>query len=269
VPKSFLDRYQTGECEAVWEDLVSLGPGVRHELYVADARAVARETMRRARRNVEMLIGKLEQLNYGFLDSYNSAHKELERLDKLEGAWRFPSAWLIESRESWRGYFALGMIEVYQTRSESPENVLQAIELAPEHKVAMLSDWGTALMGSGLLTGAYPKFIEASALDEKAFIPQVNMSAIRLRQARRGEPTLDQAVLHAAKAESLQAGTGAYNLACAAAQSRDRAGVEKWLTISAEHGYPRHRQTVVMDADFQSVVSELWFAELLDKLYPA
>jgi hypothetical protein len=85
VPKSFLDRYQAGDCAAVWEDLVSLGSGVRHELYLADAQMVARETMRRARRNVEMLIGKLEQLDYGFLDSYRSAHKDLERLNNLEG----------------------------------------------------------------------------------------------------------------------------------------------------------------------------------------
>jgi hypothetical protein len=84
VPKSFLDRYQAGECAAVWEDLVSLGPAARHELYLADAQAVARETMRRARRNVEMLIGKLEQLGYVFPDSYSEAHRELDRLTKLE-----------------------------------------------------------------------------------------------------------------------------------------------------------------------------------------
>ena len=85
MPKSFLERYQAGECEAVWEDLVALGSGVRHELYLADAQAVARETMRRARQNVETLIGRLEQLDYGFLDSYSSAHKNLDRLNQLEG----------------------------------------------------------------------------------------------------------------------------------------------------------------------------------------
>jgi hypothetical protein len=88
VPKSFLDRYQAGECAAVWDDLVALGAGVRHELYLADAQAVARETMRRARRNVEMLIGKLERLGYSFLDSYSSAHRELDDLTKLEATVR-------------------------------------------------------------------------------------------------------------------------------------------------------------------------------------
>jgi tetratricopeptide (TPR) repeat protein len=175
---------------------------------------------------------------------------------------------LIESRESWRGHFALGVIEVYQTRTVSAENVQRAIELAPEHKVALLSDWATALMESGLLSEAYARFTEASALDENAFIPQVNMSAIRLRQARRGEPTLDQAVHHAEIAESLKPGTGAYNLACAAGQRGDRAGVEKWLNVAAEKGYLQNRQTVAMDADFQSVASESWFTELLDRLYP-
>jgi hypothetical protein len=62
----------------------------------------------------------------------------------------------------------------------------------------------------------------------------------------------------AEQAESLQAGAGAYNLTCAAAQGGDRAGVEKWLSIAAEK-----------DADFRSVASEAWFTEVLDRLYPA
>jgi hypothetical protein len=159
-------------------------------------------------------------------------------------------------------------MEVYQTRTESAENVHRAIDLAPQHKVPLLSDWGLALMESGLLTEAYAKFSEASALDGTAFIPQVNMSAVRLRQARRGEPVLDEAVLHAEKAESLKPGVGAYNLACAAGQRGDRAGVEKWLIVSGEGGYLRSRQKAAKDADFQSIASEPWFTELLDRLYP-
>jgi hypothetical protein len=85
MPRSFLDRYQSGECKAVWDDLVALGSGVRHELYLEDARAVAKETMRRAKRNVETLIAKLDQMGYEFLDSHSSAHKNLGRLEQLEG----------------------------------------------------------------------------------------------------------------------------------------------------------------------------------------
>jgi hypothetical protein len=64
---TFLQRYQAGEHVEVWDDLVSLGPAARHELYQKDAAAVAAETMRRVRRNVETLIGRLAGMGYRFL----------------------------------------------------------------------------------------------------------------------------------------------------------------------------------------------------------
>ncbi len=88
MPKSFFDRYQAGECAAVWADLVALDAGVRHELYLEDARAVARETMRRARKNVVTIIGRLEQLDYEFLDSHNAAAQHLDHMNDLDGMLR-------------------------------------------------------------------------------------------------------------------------------------------------------------------------------------
>ena len=64
---TFLERYQQGEHAAVWDELVALGKGVRHELYYKDAAAVAHETMRRARHNVELLIHRLTDLGYRFV----------------------------------------------------------------------------------------------------------------------------------------------------------------------------------------------------------
>jgi hypothetical protein len=64
---TFLKRYRDGDCVAVWADLVALGEGVRHELYYADAVAVAAETMRRARHNVELLIQRLAGMGYRFI----------------------------------------------------------------------------------------------------------------------------------------------------------------------------------------------------------
>ncbi len=69
---TFLDRYRAGEREAVWDDLTALGPAVRHELYLTDATKVARETMQRARRNVELLIERLRAMGYHFLTQENS-----------------------------------------------------------------------------------------------------------------------------------------------------------------------------------------------------
>jgi len=64
---TFLDRYLGGQCVAVWRELTSLGEEVRHKRYAADASAVARETMRRARHNVEVLITRLDAIGYRFM----------------------------------------------------------------------------------------------------------------------------------------------------------------------------------------------------------
>jgi hypothetical protein len=65
-PTTLLDRYQKGAYEAVWRDLIALGPDVRQDPYKDAAWAVAQETMRRAAHNVRLLIERLKQLNYQF-----------------------------------------------------------------------------------------------------------------------------------------------------------------------------------------------------------
>lgn len=52
----YLARYVASEHEQVWAELQSLGAAVREEPVYTDALAVARETMRRVRHNIEMLI---------------------------------------------------------------------------------------------------------------------------------------------------------------------------------------------------------------------
>ena len=64
---TFAERYQNGDYVAVWDELVSLGAGVRHELYYEDAVAVATETMRRVRHNIELLIPRLATAGYRFI----------------------------------------------------------------------------------------------------------------------------------------------------------------------------------------------------------
>lgn len=63
---TYLERYRAGEYEQVWADLVALGPkaysGPAHE----DALAVARETMRRVRANLETLVPRLVAAGYQF-----------------------------------------------------------------------------------------------------------------------------------------------------------------------------------------------------------
>jgi hypothetical protein len=65
-PGPFLRRYLAGEREEVWAELTALGAGVREARHLADATAVARETMRRARHNVEEIVRRLDKLGYRF-----------------------------------------------------------------------------------------------------------------------------------------------------------------------------------------------------------
>src|SRR2546430_2196928 len=63
---SYLDRYLAGGQKQVWTDLVALGAAVRDEPLYSDALAVARETMRRVRWNIETLIPRLRDIGYEF-----------------------------------------------------------------------------------------------------------------------------------------------------------------------------------------------------------
>src|SRR5262245_46097435 len=64
---TYLARYQNGEREAVWAELLALGGAIREEPLLTDARAVARETMARARRNLGTLVERLRSLDYQFV----------------------------------------------------------------------------------------------------------------------------------------------------------------------------------------------------------
>ncbi len=66
---SYLERYTNGEYEQVWDDLLALGAKVREGQVYPDALAVARETMRRVRQNIEVLINRLVQI--GFIFGYD------------------------------------------------------------------------------------------------------------------------------------------------------------------------------------------------------
>jgi hypothetical protein len=63
---SYLERYRNGEVVQVWEELIALGDQVREEPLYSDARAVARETMERARRNIETIYKRLQSIGYQF-----------------------------------------------------------------------------------------------------------------------------------------------------------------------------------------------------------
>jgi hypothetical protein len=63
---TYLERYNAGEREQVWDELLALGAAVRDEPLYSDALAVARETMGRARHNVELIVERLREKGYKF-----------------------------------------------------------------------------------------------------------------------------------------------------------------------------------------------------------
>ncbi len=64
---TYLERYLEYEPDYVWAELTSLGADIRQEPLYTDAKAVARETMRRAKQNVATLVERLNSLEYQFL----------------------------------------------------------------------------------------------------------------------------------------------------------------------------------------------------------
>jgi len=63
---TYFQRYKDGECAAVWAELAALGSTVRRPDLFADARSVARATMERVAKNVELLVGRLSARGYEF-----------------------------------------------------------------------------------------------------------------------------------------------------------------------------------------------------------
>ncbi len=66
APIPFLERYMAGEHRQVWADLVALGPDVRRDPHADAAQAVAIETMKRVRTNIQTIVQRLTTMNYKF-----------------------------------------------------------------------------------------------------------------------------------------------------------------------------------------------------------
>lgn len=65
----WLDRYRHGERGQVWHELRQLGRGVREPGVLEEAQLVCDEMACRARRNIEVFIGRLSAEGYRFRDN--------------------------------------------------------------------------------------------------------------------------------------------------------------------------------------------------------
>ena len=77
------ERYNAGDCVAVWNELRQLGPKVREHDFYEPALAVARETVRRSRQNFVTIIQRLDAMGYRFEDAEKSAEDAQQNLSDL------------------------------------------------------------------------------------------------------------------------------------------------------------------------------------------
>jgi tetratricopeptide (TPR) repeat protein len=112
-------------------------------------------------------------------------------------------------------------------------------------------------------------FRQAEILKPDYLALHKNWSSILISEAReRRLPELwEQARVHANRAESLEPGTGAYNLACIAAEHNDRAGVEKWLNHCADFGKIQPWSHINRDPSLAAIRNEAWFEALVTSIF--
>jgi hypothetical protein len=133
---NYYDRYRRGERIEVWSDLIALGDAVRQEPVYSDAVAVARETMTRARENVEMLITRLDGIGYEFL----TRQRAMQGLaGHLEGMQAFAAKQLEALRTNqFTGYESL---EALQPGFIKNQFVPAAEQIANSPRMQQLIEW--------------------------------------------------------------------------------------------------------------------------------
>jgi hypothetical protein len=156
----------------------------------------------------------------------------------------------------------------------------QAISLRPDAEGDLLGSWAaglgvSAMESSGekaieLYTLADAKFAESEKIKPDSRALRKNWSSALLRYAReqKGPAELwERAKQQAEKAETITQGSGAYNLACIAAELGDRDAVERWLTHAAEYGQMMPLSHTLRDVNFQRFREDARFQALLRDIY--
>ncbi len=164
-----------------------------------------------------------------------------------------------------------GIIAAGQGRTEEAEQLLRkAIALQPADGGDLLVSWATALGEAGKFEEAEAIFRESEAVKPDSRALRKNWSSILIWRARANGATewFDRAREQAEKAEAVEVGSGAYNLACIAGELGDRNGVEQWMMRSTEYGHMMGLSHVLRDESFERFRNEAWFRALLSQVFP-
>lgn len=99
---NWLERYQAGECEAVWGEMIRLGVQIHEEPNLAEALRVCDEFTRRSKQNLKKLFLRLHEIGYEFsarrdADPARMSEQGFFRLtaDESRAPWRRPEVWKI------------------------------------------------------------------------------------------------------------------------------------------------------------------------------
>jgi len=114
------------------------------------------------------------------------------------------------------------------------------------------------------------KLREAEKIEPESLALRLDWSAILLGEARErgGPPELwESAKRQAERAEAINQGSGAYNLACIASGLGDHEGVQGWLTVSADYGHIVALSQILRDVSFEGIRSQPWFRNMLDGIF--
>jgi hypothetical protein len=132
----YYDRYQRGERIQVWSDLVALGDAVRQEPVYSDAVAVARETMTRARQNVETLITRLDRIGYQFMTRQRAMQGLAAHMEGMQ-------AFAAKQLEAFRTNQVTGYesIEAFQPGFIKNQFLPAAEQLANSPRMQQLIEW--------------------------------------------------------------------------------------------------------------------------------
>jgi tetratricopeptide (TPR) repeat protein len=150
----------------------------------------------------------------------------------------------------------------------------KAIGIKPDYHEAYYN-WGISLGELAKLKGdeklfeqARLKFEQATKInpDHAEAYSGIAATLLYIAQFKTETPKyqglLKQAEEKALKAESLQKGSGAYNLACVYALKNDKDNCKKWLLAGQEADTLQTREHAMKDSDLDSVKNELWFKEI-------
>ena len=147
-------------------------------------------------------------------------------------------------------------------------------ELYPDDiNTAALCNWGAAMGSLGDHEQAYKKFKKAMELDpENAYANcGVGTSIVANRKNKSGKElkrVLDEAEKYLTKAEKLQPGLGAYNLACVSSLKDDGEECLKWLEISRKEGWLPSKDHMAKDPDLDPVRKQEWFIKFMQEASP-